>query len=80
MRLKKPILAAARVIKQWPKQFKSIYITGRLERIKTLTFSELKRFGFPIQDSRLYMIEREDQVFIFPFSYHTKRAVITYYE
>lgn len=75
MKLNQPIPTAASVLQLWNEHFKLIYLTGRLERIRDLTLSELERFGFPVQNSNLYMIKNEDTLFKIPFPVIRKKQL-----
>jgi hypothetical protein len=60
MELDEPIPYAADVLKRWREEAEIVYITGRLERIKMETVSQLRRFGFPVEETELVMFKEED--------------------
>jgi hypothetical protein len=60
MKLDKPIPYAAEVLREWHSENKIIYFTGRLERVRSETVSQLKTFGFPLEDTELIMFKEED--------------------
>ncbi|MFH2110992.1 MAG: hypothetical protein ABIJ47_07010 [Candidatus Bathyarchaeota archaeon] len=53
-----PIPYAAQVLRDW--EGPVVYITGRLEHIREATFSQLRRFGFPVEGAELHMFREED--------------------
>jgi len=60
MKLDEPIPYAANVLQKWQEEADIVYITGRLERVREETISQLRRFGFPIEDTELVMFKEED--------------------
>lgn len=57
--LHRPISSAANVLQAWNKTAKIVYLTGRTENTRSLTLGELRRFGFPVEDSELVMFSPE---------------------
>lgn len=57
--LHKPIPYAADLLHKWHKKAKITYLTGRTENIRSLTLEELKRFGFPLENTELVMFSPE---------------------
>ena len=49
---------AAEALAKWNDPI--VYITGRLESIKDITMDQLRLFGFPLDNSDLYMFKEED--------------------
>lgn len=60
LKLHEPIPFAADVIQKWGKTSKVIYLTGRTENMRSLTLGELRKFGFPTEDTMLVMFSPED--------------------
>jgi len=60
MELDEPIPHAADVLQGWWEEAEIVYITGRLERIRMETVSQLRRFGFPVENTELVMFKEED--------------------
>ena len=60
MELDEPIPYAADVLHRWREEAEIVYITGRLERIRMETISQLRRFGFPVEETELFMFKEED--------------------
>ena len=60
MELDEPIPYAADVLQGWREEAEIVYITGRLERIRMETVSQLRRFGFPVEETELVMFKEED--------------------
>ena len=60
MELDEPIPYAADVLHRWGEEAEIVYITGRLERIREETVSQLRRFGFPVENTELVMFKEED--------------------
>jgi hypothetical protein len=59
-KLHEPIPHAADVLQSWSKQAELIYLTGRTENMRSLTLNELKKFGFPTENTILVMFKPED--------------------
>jgi hypothetical protein len=59
-RLHEPIPFSAEILQTWINHCKLIYLTGRPETMRDLTFSELKKFGFPTSNIQLVMFSLED--------------------
>jgi hypothetical protein len=59
-RLHEPIPFSAEILQTWINHCKLIYLTGRTENTRDLTFSELKKFGFPTSNIQLVMSGLED--------------------
>ena len=60
LELHEPLPLAAEVIQSWINKFEICYLTGRTENMRSLTLSEMKRFGFPTENTKLVMFEPED--------------------
>jgi len=60
LKLHEPMPYAADVLQGWSKKSRLIYLTGRTENMRSLTLHELKRFGFPIANTKLVMFQPED--------------------
>ncbi|NHJ01372.1 MAG: hypothetical protein EAX86_04480 [Candidatus Heimdallarchaeota archaeon] len=75
MKLNLAIPTAAKVLQLWKNAYQLIYLTGRLEKVRSLTINELKSFGFPIKESNLFMIEKEDQLFKVPLTVTRKEQL-----
>jgi len=60
LKLHEPIPFAADVLQTWSKQCKLVYLTGRTENTRDLTLAELRKFGFPTDNSQLVMFNLED--------------------
>jgi len=60
MELDEPIPYAANVLHRWWKEAEIVYITGRLERVREETASQLRRFGFPVEETELVMFKEGD--------------------
>lgn len=60
LKLHEPIPFAANILRDWSKKSVIIYLTGRTENMRSLTLSELKRFGFPRINTKLVMFKPED--------------------
>jgi len=60
LKLDEAIPFAADVLQKWSRQSEIVYFTGRPDSSRQLTLSELKRFGFPIDDTELMMFDPED--------------------
>lgn len=60
LRLHEAIPFAAGVLQAWSDQCRLVYLTGRTENMRELTLTELKKFGFPVDDVELVMFSVED--------------------
>lgn len=60
LKLHEPIPFAADVLQKWSKKSEIVYLTGRTENTRSLTINELKKFGFPTENTRLVMFRPED--------------------
>ncbi len=60
LELHRPIPFAADVLQAWSKKIRIIYLTGRTENMRSLTLDELKRFGFPTENTELVMFSPTD--------------------
>jgi hypothetical protein len=60
LKLHKPIPFAVDVVQAWAINSEIIYLTGRTENMRSATLEELKRFGFPVEKTRLIMFSPED--------------------
>jgi len=58
--LDEPIPFAARALEKWSKQYTIVYLTGRPETTHDLTLAELKKFGFPTENTQMAMVTLED--------------------
>jgi hypothetical protein len=59
-RLHEPIPFSAEILQKWINHCKLVYLTGRPESMRDPTFSELKKFGFPTDNTQLVMFSLED--------------------
>jgi hypothetical protein len=59
-RLHEPIPFSAEILQTWANHCELVYLTGRPETMRDLTFSELKKFGFPTNNTQLVMFRLED--------------------
>jgi hypothetical protein len=53
-----PIPDAAEALRRWGGPI--VYITGRLEHMRGATVDQLRKFGFPLEDTELHMFKEED--------------------
>jgi len=60
LRLHEAVPFAADVLRVWIEQYRIVYLTGRTENTRELTFTELKRFCFPVSNVELMMFSIED--------------------
>lgn len=60
LRFHEAVPFAADVLRTWIEQYRLVYLTGRTENTRELTFTELKRFGFPVNNVELMMFSIED--------------------
>jgi hypothetical protein len=60
VKLDEPIPYAADILQKWSKNCKLVYLTGRPETNRDLTLEQLKKFGFPIDNTQLVMYDLED--------------------
>ncbi len=60
LKLHEPIPYAADILQNWSKNSEIVYLTGRTENTRSLTQSELKKFGFPIENISLLMFKPGD--------------------
>jgi predicted secreted acid phosphatase len=60
LKLDKPIPFAADILQKWSKQCALVYLTGRTENTRSLTINELKKFGFPTENTQLKMFNPRD--------------------
>lgn len=58
--LDEPIAFAAEVLQTWSKHCQLVYLTGRTENTRELTLDQLRKFGFPTDNTRLTMFNVED--------------------
>ena len=58
--LDEPIPFAAEVLQKWSKHCQLVYLTGRTENTRELTLDQLRKFGFPTDNTRLTMFNVED--------------------
>jgi hypothetical protein len=59
-RLHEPIPFSAEILQKWINRCRLVYLTGRPENMRDPTFSELKEFGFPTNNTQLIMFSLED--------------------
>jgi hypothetical protein len=55
-----PIPFSSDILQTWIDHCKLVYLTGRPETTRDLTLSELKKFGFPTNNTQLVMFSLED--------------------
>jgi len=60
LKLHEPIPFSADALQTWSKHCRLVYLTGRPETMRDVTFSELKKFGFPTNNTQLVMFSLED--------------------
>ncbi len=60
LKLHEPIPCAADVLQSWSKESEIVYLTGRTENTRSLTLKELKKFGFPTENTVLVMFKPGD--------------------
>jgi hypothetical protein len=60
LELHRPVPFGADVLQEWSNQCRLVYLTGRTINTRKLTFAELKKFGFPVDDVALVMFSIED--------------------
>jgi len=60
LRFHEAVPFAADVLRTWIEQYRLVYLTGRTENTRELTFTELKRFGLPVSNVELMMFSIED--------------------
>ena len=65
LELDSPIPHASKVLQNWSKNHKLIYLTGRTENMRQLTLDELRSFGFPTRGTDLEMFTFNDWVNFF---------------
>ncbi len=58
--LDRPIPNASKVLQNWSKNYKLIYLTGRTENMRQLTLDELRNFDFPTHKADLEMFTLND--------------------
>lgn len=60
LRLHEPMPFAADTLQSWSKRSQIVYLTGRTENMRSMTLNEMKRFGFPTENTELVMFKPED--------------------
>jgi hypothetical protein len=60
LKLHEPIPHAAGILQEWSNACVIVYITGRTENMRSNTLSELKKFGFPAKNTKLFMFTDKD--------------------
>jgi hypothetical protein len=60
LKLHEPMPYAADALQSWSKNLGITYLTGRTENVRSLTLDELKRFGFPTENTEFVMFKPED--------------------
>ncbi|MCW4051696.1 MAG: HAD family acid phosphatase [Candidatus Bathyarchaeota archaeon] len=60
LKLHGPIPYAADILQSWSRKSEIIYLTGRTENMRFATLKEMKKFGFPTENTKLVMFKPED--------------------
>jgi len=60
LELHEPIPHAVEILKKWRRTSKLIYLTARTENMRQLTLHELRKFGYPTNDTELKMFTLDD--------------------
>jgi hypothetical protein len=60
LKLHEPMPYAADILQSWSKKAYLVYLTGRTENMRSITQNELKKFGFPTENTKLAMFRPED--------------------
>lgn len=60
LELNEPIPHAASVLQRWSEKCKLFYLTGRTENMRELTLTELKKHGFPTNNTKVVMSDIKD--------------------
>jgi len=60
LHLHEPFPFAAEVLRQWSRHSTLAYLTGRTENMRQITMNELRKFGFPTENTELVMFSPED--------------------
>ncbi len=60
LELDEPMPFASDVVQKWSQKYGILYLTGRTENTRRLTINELAGFGFPIDDTSLFMVQVAD--------------------
>jgi hypothetical protein len=60
LKLHKSIQYAADILQNWSRKSEIVYLTGRTENMRSLTLDEMRKFGFPTENTRLVMFKLED--------------------
>ncbi len=60
LKLDEPIPHALEILKKWSRKSKLIYLTARTENMRQLTLYELRRFGYPTDNTELKMFTLDD--------------------
>lgn len=60
LKLHEPLPFAADVLQEWSRSFRIVYLTGRTENMRSLTLDELGGFGFPVENTELFMFSSKD--------------------
>jgi hypothetical protein len=60
LKLHQPVPFGADVLQKWSTQCRLVYLTGRTENTRELTLTELKKFGFPVDEAELVMFSIGD--------------------
>ena len=68
LELDRSVPYASEVLKNWGRNYKLVYITGRTENMRQLTLSQLRRFGFPTSKADLDMFTLKDWISFFSSS------------
>ena len=62
LHLDRPIPQASQVLSEWAKKYAIVYLTNRTENMRGLTIKELRKLGFPIKNSNLFMAKDFEEV------------------
>ncbi len=60
LELHEPIPYASNVLQSWSQKAEIVYLTGRIENMRSLTLNELRKFSFPTKNIKLVMFKPED--------------------
>ena len=60
LHLHEPFPFAAEVLWQWSRHSTLVYLTGRTENMRQITLNELRKFGFPTENTELVMFSLVD--------------------
>jgi len=60
LELDSPLPHASKVLQNWSRSHKLVYLTGRTENMRQFTLDELRKFGFPTRGTDLEMFTLKD--------------------